>query len=553
MYKVEAASALCEVAEPGVITGNILISLAIEQGPKNEAGKLFLKDGIELNKMKEIRIEFLNILNIDYLWLLKNLVKLSLSHNVIEVIENLDELVHLKELDLSFNRIKVMENLNHLDQLEILLLYSNEISIVQGIDNLKKLTILNIGKNKIADWKHVMYLRDFKLLRSLNACDNPCAEMDGYLDYLIAFVPQLVYYQYRMISEDARQSAINKHYRVITNLEENEAKLQAELKSQQELEDKIALLSVSYVEYLDEDCLFQQMFSLDKDGRTLSLINEDTQNAFAQYRKSFSAICNELFELGLQEHRKRAEEVRLFEVAVNEGKESTQSEARKIIDEVLEKKAEIFANIKKVMEALVEEEAEATDDKAMKVRGLLDEFNELLSKAQTQLMSKEVVLHDQLEDINEVFGSNMTDMVGSFLENARIYFSNLRNAEAEYNDRVNESVSSYLSGFGDEESVPAHLADLCGDKDTLATTLAASHDVHLQVINDREERMMNRLNDWLREYTDQLIVDENKRNRQQILEISHFFGFQRQELSTVGLPQPVELTDVDLDMDNLND
>lgn len=98
---------------------------------------------------------FIDILNIDHLWLLKSLVKLTLSHNVIERIENLDELVHLRELDLSFNRIKVMENLNNLEQLEILLLFSNEIAVAQGINNLSKLTILNIGKNKITDWEHV--------------------------------------------------------------------------------------------------------------------------------------------------------------------------------------------------------------------------------------------------------------------------------------------------------------------------------------------------------------------------------------------------------------
>lgn len=57
----------------------------------------------------------------------------------------------------------------------------------------------------------VVYLRDFKSLRSLNTCDNPCTEMDGYLDYLFAFVPQLIYYQYRIISENTRQSAIDKH------------------------------------------------------------------------------------------------------------------------------------------------------------------------------------------------------------------------------------------------------------------------------------------------------------------------------------------------------
>jgi len=58
MYQAKEVS--CENVEPGVISGNMLLSLAIEQGPKNEAGKLFLKDGIELNELKEIRIEFLS-------------------------------------------------------------------------------------------------------------------------------------------------------------------------------------------------------------------------------------------------------------------------------------------------------------------------------------------------------------------------------------------------------------------------------------------------------------------------------------------------------------
>lgn len=60
MYKVDTASALREATEPGVITRSILVSLAIDQGPKKEAGKLFLKDGIELDGLKEIRIEFLS-------------------------------------------------------------------------------------------------------------------------------------------------------------------------------------------------------------------------------------------------------------------------------------------------------------------------------------------------------------------------------------------------------------------------------------------------------------------------------------------------------------
>lgn len=63
MYKVDAVSTLCEAVEPGVITRSLLVSLAIDQGPKKEAGRLFLQDGIELDKLKEIRIEFLSKFN----------------------------------------------------------------------------------------------------------------------------------------------------------------------------------------------------------------------------------------------------------------------------------------------------------------------------------------------------------------------------------------------------------------------------------------------------------------------------------------------------------
>lgn len=64
-------------------------------------------------------------------------------------------------------------------------------------------------------------------------------------------------------------------------------------------------------------------------GKTLSTINENTKNAFEDYKKSFCMICYKLYEYGLQEHDKRTEEIRLFETTVNEGKESAQDEARR--------------------------------------------------------------------------------------------------------------------------------------------------------------------------------------------------------------------------------
>lgn len=177
----------------------------------------------------------------------------------------------------------------------------------------------------------------------------------------------------------------------------------------------------------------------------------------------------------------------------------------RIIDEVLQKKDEIFANVESLMETIVEEEVKEVDT-ATKATELLGEFNKLLSKTRTQLMSKEVILHDQLEvwmhyyniyliiefrkilriflvkDINEVFKHNIMDMVSSFLQNAQKYFSNLRNAEAAYNDNINRLILCYLDSLDENEaSVLVHFVGLCRDKDTLTTTLVMSHDVHVQV------------------------------------------------------------------------
>lgn len=59
-------------------------------------GRLLRLEGIPLEEVEEIRFEYLYILKIDHLWVLKSLVKLSLNNNFIEKIENLETLTHLR-------------------------------------------------------------------------------------------------------------------------------------------------------------------------------------------------------------------------------------------------------------------------------------------------------------------------------------------------------------------------------------------------------------------------------------------------------------------------
>lgn len=61
MIEEDVPTILQEFVQPRVINQDMLINLVIEQGPKGEAGKLFYEDGIKLDEIKEIRIEFLSM------------------------------------------------------------------------------------------------------------------------------------------------------------------------------------------------------------------------------------------------------------------------------------------------------------------------------------------------------------------------------------------------------------------------------------------------------------------------------------------------------------
>ncbi|XP_048515263.1 dynein regulatory complex subunit 3-like isoform X2 [Athalia rosae] len=482
---------------------------------------------------------------------MKNLVKLKLSNNRIEKIENLDVLVNLKELDLSFNQIEAMENLNHLKCLEILLLYENQITVIEGIDDLSNLTIFSIGNNHINDWEHVMYLRKLKKLRSLNIAGNPCLTQEGYLDYLLAFLPQLVYLQYKMITAEERQAATDKHYRAISNLLEIEAKEQEDLDRRAAFEANVALLSISYVEYLDGDYLFNKMFERDKEGNDLLTLSEDARSAYAEYKVKFMELSKDLYELGLAEQIRRSKEIKMFEDLVTKGEDDIQKESQIMMDEIMDRKAEILADVKELMQSITEElETEVLNEKLEKARKLSEDFSELVARTWTKLMHKEVILHEQMEDVNEVFKHRMTDMVGSFLEAAQNTFSLMRSLEADYMDNIAGIATVVMNanqGTDDSKMSPS-LIEIIGDKDILSNNLAASHDLHLQVIDGREDRFISRLNTWLEEKIVKLVEDESNRNRQKVLEISHFLECQREEFIALQLQQPlygkVEDTDV---------
>lgn len=81
----------------------------------------------------------------------------------------------------------------------------------------------------------VLYLRKFHYLRTLNLSGNPFSEEANYKEYVIAHLPELVYLDFRLIDESAREAATERYKYSIEELVHDETIAK---RKQDELEEK---------------------------------------------------------------------------------------------------------------------------------------------------------------------------------------------------------------------------------------------------------------------------------------------------------------------------
>ncbi|XP_049958243.1 dynein regulatory complex subunit 3-like [Schistocerca serialis cubense] len=382
--------------EPGVIDTDLLKNLVMQQAPVGEAGKVFLRDGIVLEKVHTIRLEDLNILRIDNLWMMTSLVKLQLTLNIIQKIENLDALVNLKELDLSFNQIEVLENLEKLTKLEILTVYENNIKKVENMDQLINLKLFSIGRNRIDGRDSVVYLRRFPLLRSLTMEGNPCSQEDDFTEYIYACLPMLMYYHYRFIYPHEKEAAKKKYSNVLKELEDTEAETAAYIKLREEEERKLKSYTAAFVEYLDSDQLFSALFENDGDGQALLKMDDEVVEVCNEFHDEFCAITQKLFDLGLKQYKIREAEIEQFSRCVEDAKDKNAKQLERIRDTFTEKKALLYINMKAAIRAIENCECDAKVYYAQ-AQKCTEEFNSICHSAFTDFMASELTLNNQLE------------------------------------------------------------------------------------------------------------------------------------------------------------
>ncbi|KAL8175338.1 UNVERIFIED_CONTAM: Dynein regulatory complex subunit 3 [Gekko kuhli] len=519
-------SRLYDSIEPNVIDNEMLQKAVEEQGPKEEAGQLAKREGINFKDVKELQLDFRNILKIDNLWQFVNLTKLQLDNNIIEKIEALESLVHLVWLDLSFNNIEVIEGLSTLVNLKDLSLFNNRISKIENLDALQQLQIFSIGNNNIGTLENLIYLRKFKELRTLNLAGNPVCDNDAYAKYIAAYLPDLVYLDFRMVEDSTKEIAFVKYQYAIEEMKQGEAVALAKQKADEAKQKELDYHKAAYVEYLNGSFLFDSMYAEDPEASKLvylpgvpelletyptcsleasgreSVTRPARRGLFLDsrptYKSKFVAICENLFEYGLKQHEKRKAEVALFDECLNEALEDNRKEGNRAMADFEEKR-------RLALEAI----QNASETEILEAR--LQEYNDDITKLFETLMTMEMQLVDQLE---------------------------CRDLENHHHEKLLEIAINTLekivkSEF--DEEIPDDVRMLFVDKDTIVNAVNASHDIHLLKIDNREDEIITKANSWASVLIEKVHKSEITRNRDRVKEINQFIDHLHNELETMDI------------------
>ncbi|KAK2915924.1 hypothetical protein Q8A67_000298 [Cirrhinus molitorella] len=501
--------------EPKVIDEEMLQQAIEEQGPQGQAGDIAKKEGIQYEEVLQLRLDYKNILKIYHLWHFTSLTKLQLDNNVIERIEGLENLTNLVWLDLSFNNIEVIEGLDSLVKLEDLSLFSNRISVIENLDMLQNLHILSLGNNAIAQLENVLYLRKFKNLRTLNLAGNPVCDEERYKIFVAAYLPELVYLDYRLQDEQTRESAITKYQYAIEEMQQNELQNEQAMEAQKISNEELQLHKDAFVEFLNGPQLFDSMFADDPDAENLALLP-----GMEALLDNMEALCVQIFDAGLTQHAQRTAEVESFFTCSREAVADNQHKA-----------AQIAADFESSRRQKIAEMQQITDAELLEAH--ISSCQEQGNQLSETLMSLELQLVDQLEEIFKDFERNISDMVGGFIEFCR----DLENQHHEQQLEIALATLEKVVKNELEEEIPEDVAMLLVDKDTVTNAVSASHDTHLLKIDNREDALLTRINSWMTGLLKSIHDEEVTRNRKRISEIRNYISFVKDELEDMRLSE----------------
>ncbi|XP_012907226.1 dynein axonemal assembly factor 11 isoform X2 [Mustela putorius furo] len=138
-----------------------------------------------------------------------SLEELSLHQQELEKLEHIDKWCRdLKILYLQNNLIGKIENVGKLKKLEYLNLALNNIEKIENLEGCEWLTKLDLTVNFIGELSSIKTLQHNIHLKELFLMGNPCADFDGYRQFVVATLQQLKWLDGKEIERSERIQAL---------------------------------------------------------------------------------------------------------------------------------------------------------------------------------------------------------------------------------------------------------------------------------------------------------------------------------------------------------
>lgn len=506
---------------------------------------------------KTLKLEFQQFLKIDNLNPLVSLTRLYMDNNFIERITGLDNLIHLVWLDLSFNRIQKIEGLENLKRLQVLALYQNQISKLENLDHLPHLNVLRLGKNRISNRDDILYLRRLRRLRTLSVAGNPMCQSEGWEDYIKALLPNLVCLESHMIND--REQATTRYQGDVFKAEgkEEQERIKDEakkLEAENELRHKAAFVESVRGEILIKELTSKNQQAEHELGRRLIKKESGAESLRAEYEAEMSRLGDEIHNLGLTEADIRQAEIKIFKEAIAAAQRATQREGVNAVETFLDQKENIFNSFYDKMAALEDREGEEiTDLQREELEQLRDDFKIKAKGTWDTVMSLEMVLVTQTEQVLDLCESSLESMISGFLDRVRALFQHGRNIDIRYFKRLSEIGEKMESGtyevLSPEERVkrkdPYHVIKEKEEANILSV-IAKCHDGHQELLLAEEAKIQASVKDWASDFLFEFRSKERARNRTRVLELNHFLDSMKKEEEELDVDEGEELDEADI-------
>lgn len=514
---------------------------------------------VRFNEMRELYLEYLNILHIENLEKCENLTKLSLNNNIIETPVGLGSLIHLEELDLSYNKLTKLDSIHLLRKLRVLRLNNNLLESISILKyNYRCLEVLNLGYNKLSNFfETLLYLSALPSLKFLSLDGNPLwgpgKKTDRDLKILLFFyLPQLRFYEHRIITfseiyptqaevgesvedcfteEDRRNIVVKKiinSYRdkapdMVLRLDGIRTEILAMDEADSDAHNKLALESV-----LDHLCLagfrygkgFNALMKKDIEGQDLMSISKRVKDeVFGRLEESMEPVILDLTHNGILFFRKRQE-------CIDRYIRKWDYEVEKHGDYFMEALREFLKQKKSIQENLLiafnsDNSTEQLAERNMKEVLLYDkEFIILTKKIWWDLMDKEMAVHGKLEDLFEALDEELVEMIRVYVEPFQEKIVKLRKVEEEFfeylMDFMNRYVNELISNKWERLKLNEHHKKILFSSETRNNIMTQCHDNHTSFIDIEEEEAVDQLKKWQVHVAETCRKIESENNRNEV-------------------------------------